>query len=144
MQLLNQSRSETLTPPIAGSGKTLLARVEDSLLPLINLVFLLLMFFIAVGQMSATPLPKLPNTQVQQSPKQPQADLVVKGSGDWSIDGKTIADAELLSALPTPDQEQPLRIAANQSIAMADMENLFRRLEKGGYKDIVLLVKPGP
>jgi len=56
----------------------LLSRVESNLLPLINLVFLLLMFFIAVGQMSPTPLPDLPGSKAQQAPKQPRADLVVK------------------------------------------------------------------
>lgn len=35
-----------LVPPPFTSGKTLMERVEDALLPLINLVFLLLMFFI--------------------------------------------------------------------------------------------------
>ena len=38
-----------LVPPPFTSGKTLMERVEDALLPLINLVFLLLMFFAFSG-----------------------------------------------------------------------------------------------
>ena len=41
-----------LVPPPFTSGKTLMERVEDALLPLINLVFLLLMFFIVAGQLA--------------------------------------------------------------------------------------------
>ena len=52
-----------LFPPPATSGKSLLARMEDALLPLINLVFLLLMFFIVAGQLAGEPLPELPGSQ---------------------------------------------------------------------------------
>ncbi|WP_228702965.1 ExbD/TolR family protein [Marinobacter gelidimuriae] len=143
MRFLGNAQSTTLTVPIAGSEKTLMSRVEDNLLPLINLVFLLLMFFIAVGQMSSTSLPDLPDSRAQQAPKQPRADLVVKSSGDWFVDGQSITEAQLLDFLPVPNNETPLRIGANRSMTMAAMEKLFQRLESGGYKDIVLLVQPG-
>lgn len=143
MQSLTDDQAPALTPPVADSGKTLLSRVEDSLLPLINLVFLLLMFFIAVGQMSATPLPDLPGSESQHSPQTPQADLVFRADGILSVDGKTVTETGLMAALPAPDDTEPLRIAADQSIAMADMEALFHRLESSGYKDIILLVKTG-
>ncbi|MDX1551890.1 MAG: biopolymer transporter ExbD, partial [Marinobacter sp.] len=55
-----------LVPPPVTSGKSLMERLEDALLPLINLVFLLLMFFIVAGQLSDTPLPDLPGTADQR------------------------------------------------------------------------------
>ena len=71
-----------LFPPPSTSGKTLLERVEDSLLPLINLVFLLLMFFIVAGQIADEPLPELPGaSDISQQP--PHADLLVTANGDW-------------------------------------------------------------
>jgi len=143
VRLSSNTQPPTLIVPLAGGEKTLLSRVEDNLLPLINLVFLLLMFFIAVGQISSTSLPDLPDATAQQTPKQPRADLVVKDSGDWFVDGQSITDAQLLDLLPLPNDEAPLRIAANRSMTMAAMEKLFQRLESGGYKDIVLLVQPG-
>lgn len=143
MRLSSKTQPPTLIPQIVGNEKTLLSRVEDNLLPLINLVFLLLMFFIAVGQMSSTSLPDLPDSRAQQAPKQPQADLVVKSSGNWFVDGQSITEDQLLDSLPVPNDEMPLRIGANRSMTMAAMEKLFQRLESGGYKDIVLLVQPG-
>jgi len=143
VRLSSNAQRTTLTVPITGSEKTLLSRVEDNLLPLINLVFLLLMFFIAAGQMSSTSLPNLPGSKAQQAPKQPRADLVVKSSGDWFVDGQSITEAQLLDLLPVPDNATPLRVGANRSMTMAAMEKLFQRLESGGYKDVVLLVQPG-
>ena len=143
MSLSSDAQRTTLIGPITGSEKTLLSRVEDNLLPLINLVFLLLMFFIAVGQISSTSLPDLPGSKAQQSPEQPRADLVIKSSGGWFVDGQSITEAELLDLLPVPNNETPLRIGANRSMTMAAMEELFQRLESGGYKDVVLLVQPG-
>ena len=128
---------------MTSSKKTLLSRVEDSLLPLINLVFLLLMFFIAVGKISSSALPHLPDSKAQDMPKQPQADLIVKSSGDWFVDDQLITKVQLLDLLPAPNDLAPLRVGANRSMTMAAMEKLFQRLESGGYKNIVLLVQPG-
>ena len=58
-----------LVPPPSTSGKGLLERVEDALLPLINLVFLLLMFFIVAGQLTNEPLPELPGVRRSDSYK---------------------------------------------------------------------------
>ena len=143
MRLSSNTLPPTLITASAVSDKTLLSRVENNLLPLINLVFLLLMFFIAVGQISSTPLPNLPDSRAQHSPKQPQADLVVKSPDDWFVDGQLITEVQLLDLLPVPNDKTPLRIGANRSMTMAAMEKLFQRLESGGYKNIVLLVQPG-
>lgn len=131
-----------LVPPPVTSGKSLMERLEDALLPLINLVFLLLMFFIVAGQLSDTPLPDLPGVGDQAGNEQPQADLVVTAAGDWRVDGQTVGSKGLSDALPAPDKESPLKIAAEQDIAMADLEALLRVLEDGGYEEVILLTEP--
>ncbi|KPP96927.1 biopolymer transporter ExbD [Marinobacter sp. HL-58] len=133
--------SDLLPPPVT-SGKSLMERLEDALLPLINLVFLLLMFFIVAGQMSDTPLPDLPGTGEQASSEQPHADLVVTADGDWQVEGETIGESSLPEALPAPDEESPLRIAAEQDIGMDDLEALLRVLEENGFEEIILLTEP--
>lgn len=133
-----------LTPPAPGSGKSLLERVEDNLLPLINLVFLLLMFFIVAGQLTESPLPKLPSVADAHNPKQPAADLVVDRNADWLVEGQPVTAKTLLTALPKPDTARPVRIAADKATTMADLEALFRLLESGGYRDVILLTEPQP
>lgn len=131
-----------LVPPPVTSGKSLMERLEDALLPLINLVFLLLMFFIVAGQLSDTPLPDLPGTGDQVGNEQPHADLVVTAAGDWQVDGRTVGAEGLPDALPAPDKESPLKIAAEQDIAMSDLEFLLRVLEDSGYEEVILLTEP--
>ncbi|MBN7768787.1 biopolymer transporter ExbD [Marinobacter daepoensis] len=131
-----------LVPPPSTSGKGLLERVEDALLPLINLVFLLLMFFIVAGQLTNEPLPELPGTETTREQQSPEADLMVRADGQWLVEGSPQNRDRLLSVLPAPDATQPLKIAADQSLTMADLEELLRVLERGGYSDVLLLTEP--
>lgn len=132
-----------LVPPPGTSGKGLLDRVEDALLPLINLVFLLLMFFIVAGQLANDPLPELPGSAQLEQERSPEADLMVKAGGRWQVEGQTRNADNLLAALPAPDETTPLKIAADEGLSMADLETLLRLLEKGGYTNVVLLTEPG-
>ena len=131
-----------LVPPPVTSGKSLMERLEDALLPLINLVFLLLMFFIVAGQLADTPLPDLPGAVDQTGNEPPHADLVVTTAGDWQVRGQTFGAAGLPGALPAPDATSPLKVAAEQDIAMDDLEALLRVLEDNGYEEVILLTEP--
>ncbi|MDX1756262.1 MAG: biopolymer transporter ExbD [Marinobacter sp.] len=133
---------ESLVPPPPGSGKGLMERVEDSLLPLINLVFLLLMFFIVAGQLSDDPLPELPGMADQADEQRPAADLIIQADGAWQVKGKAISPADLLDHLPAPSEERPLRIAAGRELAMSELETVLGQLEDGGYTEIILLTEP--
>jgi biopolymer transport protein ExbD len=131
-----------LVPPPGTSGKGLLDRVEDALLPLINLVFLLLMFFIVAGQLANDPLPELPGTAQLEKQRSPEADLMVLADGSWQVDGKSHQADTLLAALDEPGEDASLRIAADAGLTMADLETLLRLLEQGGYTEVVLLTEP--
>jgi len=132
-----------LIPPPSTSGKGLLDRVEDSLLPLINLVFLLLMFFIVAGQLTNDPLPELPSAAKVEKERSPEADLMVQADGSWQVEGQIYKAGELLAALPEADEQSPLKIGADENIAMADLESLLQVLEEGGYTEVLLLTEPG-
>ncbi len=131
-----------LMPPPGLSGKSLLDRVEDALLPLINLVFLLLMFFIVAGQLSETSLPELPETLPSASETSTNADLIVAADGTFKVAGKPVTQAGLAEALPQPDPENPLRIGAAGNLSMAELEQLMTLLEKAGYTELLLLTEP--
>lgn len=131
-----------LVPPPATSGKTLMERVEDSLLPLINLVFLLLMFFIVAGQLADTPLPDLPTATRAEARQPPHADLMISVDKGWHIDGETISREALPIRLPAPDESTPLKIAAGEDVSISELEDLLRLLEDNGYTDVILLTEP--
>jgi biopolymer transport protein ExbD len=129
--------SAPLTP-----RKSLLDRVEDALLPLINLVFLLLMFFIVAGQMQNRALPTLPGTAAEAESDRPRADLVVMASGDWQVEGQTVTPANLTRHLPDAKSKPSLTIGADAGTSMKDLESLFSTLADAGYADVVLLAEP--
>lgn len=131
-----------LVPPPASSGKSLMERVEDALLPLINLVFLLLMFFIVAGQLADTPLPDLPSAARSDQSQSPEADLLVSSNQQWRIDGETVTREALPARLPAPDASKPLRIAAAEDVSMADLETLLQALEDIGFTEVLLLTEP--
>lgn len=129
-------------PPSANTGKSLMERVEDALLPLINLVFLLLMFFIVAGQMQDRTLPELPGTALESGNDRPMADLMVLASGDWQVDGRKVGAGELARHLPASDSQSSLTVGAAAGTAMTDLESLFSELEAAGYEDIILMTEP--
>ncbi|MEX2473650.1 ExbD/TolR family protein [Marinobacter sp.] len=131
-----------LVPPPATSGKSLMERVEDALLPLINLVFLLLMFFIVAGQLADTPLPDLPAASQAEQRQAPDADLMVLADGKWQVDGESVSRETLTTQLPAPDESAPLKIAAGEDVAMSDLEELLSILEDNGYSEVILLTEP--
>lgn len=131
-----------LTPEPFEDSKTLLERVEDSLLPLINLVFLLLMFFIVAGQLTDTVLPDLPGLTAGEAGEQPEADLVVAEDGVFRVANESVDLASLESVLPAPDDTRTLQVAAAAGTPMGELEQLFRHLETIGYGEVILLTEP--
>ncbi|SFR66896.1 outer membrane transport energization protein ExbD [Marinobacter daqiaonensis] len=131
-----------LTPEPFEDRKTLLERVEDSLLPLINLVFLLLMFFIVAGQLTDTAIPELPGMASPEAGEQPEADLVVSADGAFMVANEPVALDALPDTLPQPQDDTTLRIAAASGTAMDQLEVLFRTLEDAGFSEVILLTEP--
>ena len=132
---------EFVAAPVA-HRKSLMERVEDALLPLINLVFLLLMFFIVAGQMQNRVLPELPGTTTENASDRGRADLVILASGDWQVDGQNVDAGTLARYLPGSDSKPSLTIGAAAGTTMMDLESLFSLLSDQGYEDIVLLTEP--
>ncbi len=130
------------TPEPFEDSKTLLERVEDSLLPLINLVFLLLMFFIVAGQLTDTVLPELPGLTAGEAGEQPEADLVMAEDGGFRVANEPVDLKSLESVLPPPDDARTLQVAAAAGTPMGELERLFRHLETIGYGEVILLTEP--
>lgn len=121
-------------------------RVEDSLLPLINLVFLLLMFFIVAGRLTDAALPELPGTQgeAQEQEQTPVADLIHKSNGQWLAAGLPVTVDNLLRHLPPSDEQTTLKIAAEKNLTMKELETVLQQLEQGGFQEVILLTEPTP
>ena len=129
--------------PFVGSvdePKSLLDRVEDALLPLINVVFLLLMFFLIAGIILQDELPPLPDGDVREDGDRPRLDLVIDARGTLRFEGRSLEASELADVLPEYDEASRLRVGAHESLAMSDLESAFQTLSEAGHPEVILLM----
>ncbi len=130
--------------PSVDEPKTLLDKVEDGLLPLINVVFLLLMFFLIAGIILQDELPPLPDGTAQEDGDRPRLDLVIDADGDLRLEGSSLEASELADVLPEYDEARRLRVGAHESLAMSDLEEAFQTLSEAGHPEVILLTDELP
>lgn len=130
--------------PSVDEPKSLLEKVEDGLLPLINVVFLLLMFFLIAGIILQDELPSLPEGTVQEEGDRPRLDLVIDADGALRFEGISLDASELADVLPEYDETNRLRVGAHESLAMSDLEEAFRTLSDAGHPEVILLTDEQP
>lgn len=109
--------------PIPRSQRT----SEENVLPLINIVFLLLIFFMIAGVISATtPFPvDPPRTRAAEASDPPQDGIAIGGEGQLAFGGEEIELAELDDHLANWQEEA----ASGEVLAVqADAEASTRRL----------------
>jgi biopolymer transport protein ExbD len=130
-------------PPVA-----LTDRLESGIMPLINLVFLLLMFFLVAGVISEDQLPALPGNTAAQGQEEPRVDFTVDEAGQLSQNGQVV-ELQRLSALLRQDKaaaakkDAQWRIGAHQDLSMADLERVLAAFDRAGIIQVQLLTEPG-
>ena len=128
--------------PEQDTGGSLTERLEEGLLPLINVVFLLLMFFLIAGIILRDEIPPLPGSQAETSDQRPNVDLVVESDGSLRFHGEAIAAGELGAVLPEYDPGKRLRMGVERDLPMGELERLFNRLADAGHPQVILLTEP--
>lgn len=124
----------------AGSRK----RHDDPILPLINIVLLLLIFFMLAGRIAATdPFDLKPPQSISEAGDDPELMIVQFGQGgEVAIDGEVIAIEELdraLEARLSADPPSGARIKAHGAAAAPDVIELIARLGDAGIEDLKLM-----
>jgi len=119
-------------------------RLEDGLLPLINVVFLLLMFFLIAGIIMQDTLPPLPDAAESDSSTEPTLDLVILADGSLEMQGEPVSSGALADRLPEYDPDNRLRVGAHRELTMENLEQRFADLAEAGHPDVVLLTDQQP
>jgi biopolymer transport protein ExbD len=105
---------------------------DDNMIPLINIVFLLLIFFMVAGQIRAMPDAslQLPKAELPKPQTQDQVRLEVTRDGLLHLNGAVMALPELQAWLEQQADRQHLGIAlfADQRLRAADLEPLLMLL----------------
>lgn len=131
-------------------------RLEAGILPLINLVFLLLMFFLFAGVIAQDRLPELPKNDATHRSEEPRVDFTIDADGQLLQNGELIPLAQLAAYLPKrnakPDETrtegagadpaEPIRLGAHQNLHMAQLERILAAFDKAGVPRVQLLTEP--
>lgn len=122
---------------------------EERVLPLINIVFLLLIFFMVVGKISASDPFEITPTQSASEGAPPMEPLMVQigGEGQLALNGAVLDEASLLAAVEAAiarDQASDVRVKADGGVEAADIVRLLERLRAVGVNGVRLMTVPAP
>jgi len=119
-------------------------RMEDNVLPLINIVFLLLIFFMVAGIIR----PKAPfaieppvTEHASAASKQPMV-LAIAADGRLALAGETVPRERLTARLEALDIQGPLRIKADTAFSAVEFSELLPEIRAAGVAEVRLLTTP--
>ena len=119
-------------------------RRPEPTIPLINIVFLMLIFFIAAATL-ATPLDgdlRLVRTADLEGHAPPDA-LVIHEDGRLSFRGKALPDARAYMSALADDDRETVRIVPDAALPAADLIRLGAGLRAAGAGCVVMVTERG-
>ncbi len=121
---------------------------QDNILPLINIVFLLLIFFLMAGTLTKSPAVSLqpPTTKEAQADKLPSKALYVSKEGIFLSQSNKISLNELeprLKQLHSSDDRQVLYIIADKESDATHLIKIAKLAKKIGIEKVKLLTLRG-
>lgn len=131
-----------LTPPRRRAS-------DDHLIPLINIVFLLLIFFMIAGRISTDHSAgvQLPQTQSANAEAQiRELELVLTRQGELRLNGQTLTVGELpdaLLALNLDVTHSRIALKADAEALGAQLNPVLRQLRAAGWQHVALYTQRG-
>ncbi len=119
----------------------------ETIIPLIDVVFFLLIFFMLIGRMDATaPFDVTPATALTGSDMPGGgATLSISADGAMALDGAVLTTPEMLETLRATLTEAPktlIRVNAHKDAELRFVLPLVAQIEALGARDIELVVTP--
>ncbi len=117
------------------------ARQRENTIALINIVFLMLIFFLIAGTLTP-PLDKDVRliTTVEAIPTDPPEALFITAEGELRWNGQATTAAGFLSARENAG-EAPIKIAADRALLAEKLIDIVGELRAGGAEKIVVLTE---
>jgi len=120
---------------------------DERILPLINIVFLLLIFFMLAGRLAATdPFRIEPPRSASEAPPDVQEHVVfVAADGRLAFDGEVMESAALKAAVSEAMQQEPpprIRLKADAGTEATQVVVVMETLRDAGVETLRLLTIP--
>jgi biopolymer transport protein ExbD len=119
---------------------------DDNVIPLINIVFLMLIFFMLAGQITSTDLLNvIPPTSETQSPTAPlEYEILMDAEGAIAFNNQTTTYEELrseLELLNTSDMQISLALKIDAGVTAERLKPLLKLLSDSGMQQITLYTR---
>lgn len=116
----------------------------EPMLPLINVVFLLLMFFMIAGQLAPGYDVQAPESEAARDEEQRELPtLVIRKDGELSLNDQVV-DPTSLAELLEAHAEQPIRLVSDADIALDKLRQLLSQLRELGIHEVRLVTRGTP
>lgn len=124
-------------------------RLPETIVPLIDVVFFLLVFFMLIGRMDATAPFAIDPPRAAAGTDLPGggATVAIGAGGAMALDGVAMPRAEIVAAISerlTGEAALRVRINADGALDLRHVLPLVGDLAQAGAADVVLVVTPGP
>jgi biopolymer transport protein ExbD len=121
---------------------------DERILPLINVVFLLLIFFMLAGRLAATdPFQVEPPRSAAEGPAAAQEAVVLLGAdGRLALDGEVLDPPSLERAVAQRLEQEPgttIRLKADGGAEATEVVAIMELLRDAGVERLKLLTVPG-
>ncbi|MFW1677151.1 ExbD/TolR family protein [Pontibacter sp. JAM-7] len=121
---------------------------DDNLIPLINVVFLMLIFFMVAGhiQTSDPANIQLPESQANTDNDQQRHELLIDAAGNCYLDGNLVAHSLLENPLnqlasSRSDSSLPLLVKADAQLPVSQLQQRLRLVHAAGIQRISLATR---
>ncbi|WP_150303764.1 ExbD/TolR family protein [Pseudomonas saliphila] len=116
---------------------------DDSLIPLINIVFLLLIFFMVGGQIAQQQDPAIspPSSASRLALEPAKVELAMNSAGALTLDGQPVdaaALAQRITSLAAEETDIRVALRADRDATAADLDTVFTQLRDLGVNTITL------
>ena len=117
------------------------ASLDDRLIPLINIVFLLLIFFLIAGQVTQQQNVEIqaPVSSAEPSMRNPEWLLEMDAAKHLRLDGESIALDALAQRLALQGAERSLSIKLDRTLRAGDMDEVLHIVRASGVAMVTLL-----
>jgi len=117
-------------------------RTRENIVPMINVVFLLLIFFLMTAQIAPPePFEITPPGSTSDARAHAPSTLFIAADGTLAFQGAR--DEAVFAALAGLDPSTPLQIRADATLKASDLARLLPKLAAAGITDLALVTTPG-
>lgn len=119
---------------------------EQALIPFINIIFLLMIFFVVVGRIESTPDKKLeiPRSAIGQAITGRPIIMELQREGTIILDGKTVQREGLYASLQLifmADRDNPLTIKSDRNLPADYLLSALYLIKRAGGHNITLVTE---